>query len=164
CRLPAKGRVQGHDILVAEIEPVEGPDDIAIPFAEPARDAGRGGFCQRDIERGEALVEIVAADPHPRAAGQLADLRFARADQDRAANRVATEQRALRSAQNLDARDIAEFQRPANRAPDIDFVDIDADARIDGGCGIELPDAADEHDGSRRVAGKLAGRLELQTR
>src|SRR5690606_33733096 len=84
-------------------------------------------------------------------------------DQDGAANRVAAEQRALRAAQHFYAANIAEFDGPADRAADIYFVDVNADAGVHGRCGIELADAADEHDRSGAVARKLAGRLELQT-
>src|SRR5690606_36861428 len=104
---------------------------IAVALAEPARDAGGGGAGDGNVERGEAFEQVVAADAHAGPARELADLGLAGADQDRAADRVAAEQRALRAAQHLDAGDVAELERAADRAADIDFVDVDADAGID---------------------------------
>ena len=52
------------------------------------------------------------------AAAEFAELGLLGADQDRAADGVAAEQRALRPAQDLDARDIAEIDRAADAGPD----------------------------------------------
>src|SRR5690606_1778377 len=63
-----------------------------------------------------------------------------------------------------DAGDVAELERAADRAADVDFVDIDTDARIDRRGRVELADAADEYDRGRGVARELARRLELHAR
>src|SRR5690606_34461516 len=139
-------------------------NDVAVTLAETRRDARGRGFAEGQVERGEPFDEIVAARPDARAAGELAELWLAGADQDRAADRVAAEQRALRAAQDLDAADVAEFDRAADRATDVNLVDVDADARIDRSGRVQLAYAADECDRGGAVTRQLAGGLELQAR
>src|SRR5690606_30459159 len=128
-RLPTESAVESDDILITQVETVERTDDIAVALAEPARNARRSRVGDRNVERSKALDEIIASDAHPRPAGELAELGLARTDQDRTADRVAAGQRALRPAQHLDTGDVAELQRAANRAADIDLVDVDAHTR-----------------------------------
>ena len=68
----------------------------------------------------------------------------------------------MRPAQHLDVRDIPELHRAADRAAHIDIVDIDADAGIDRGGSVGLPDAADEDLGGRIVARQRTIGRELQ--
>ena len=90
--------------------------------------------------------------------------RVRRRHQDRAADRVATEQRALRSAQHLHVGDIAQRHRAADRVADVDVVDVQADAWIYGRSGIGLPDAADENLRRGVVARQRRVVRELQVR
>src|SRR5690606_33757299 len=163
-RLPTESAVQRHHVFVAEIEPVERSDDITVALAETTRNARRSRLGNRNVERSEAFDQVIASDAEPRLAGEFAELGLACTDQDRTADRVAAEQRALRPAQHLDTGDVAELQRAANRAADIDLVDVDAHTRVDRSGGVELSDAADEHHRSGGVTRELTGRLELQAR
>src|SRR6185369_5282079 len=146
-------------VLVAQIQAVERTDHIAVALAETARDPGRDRLAERDVERRETLVIIVAADTDPPPAVEHAELRLARAHQDRAADRVTTEQGALRTAKHFDPGNVAEIDRPADRAAKIDFVEIDADARVDRRSRIDLADAANEDHRGGAVPRKLAGGL-----
>ena len=62
---------------------------------------------------------------------------------DRAADRVAALERALRAAQDLDPLEIEQVEIGAGQRRIIDVVDIDADAGLVGRAEIELADAAD---------------------
>src|SRR5204863_4363304 len=88
---------------------------------------------------------------------------------ERAADRVASSESALRAAQNFDAVEVEEIEQVAGDRRVVDVVDIDADARLDGGVEVRLPDAADVRDEratERRVCGpqrdvrRLRGDLE----
>ena len=63
---------------------------------------------------------------------------------DRAADRIAAVQRALRPAQHLDALDIIDIQHGRLRTVEVDVVQIDAHALLETGYRILLADAADE--------------------
>ena len=69
---------------------------------------------------------------------------------DRAADRVAAIERALRPAQHLDPFDVIDVEQRALRPVEIDIVEIDADALFEAGNRILLADAADE-GGQRRI-------------
>src|SRR6185369_927021 len=71
------------------------------------------------------------------------------------AGRVAPEQRALRSAQQLDAIDVEEQEPGARHLADVDLVDIYGDRALDVGDEVAAGDAA---DGDRVV--RLAVRLQ----
>ena len=68
----------------------------------------------------------------------------------RAADGVATVERALRTAQHLDALDVVDVEDGGLRTVEVDVVEIDADALLEAGDRILLPDAADE-GAERRV-------------
>src|SRR5690606_24335737 len=112
--LPFERSVDRIDIVIAEIEAVEGADHIAVAIAEPARDSHRCGVAKWKVERSRTFEKIILAHAEACLARGYAQLRLAGLDQDRAANGVAAEQRALRTAQDLDAADVAQFDRPAD--------------------------------------------------
>ena len=62
---------------------------------------------------------------------------------DRAADRVAALERALRAAQDLDPLEVEQVEVRAGQRRIIDVVDIDADAGLEGRVEVELADAAD---------------------
>jgi hypothetical protein len=73
-------------------------------------------------------------------------------DAQRAAFGIASEQRALRPAQNFDALEVEQGGIEALLAAKIDAIDVDAHALVAGGLvGVERHDAADA-DGQRRLA------------
>jgi hypothetical protein len=69
--------------------------------------------------------------------------RCARDDADGAADRIAPEQRALRTVQDFDAFDVEQILVGADRACEIDAVDIDADPGIQVEGEVILADATD---------------------
>src|SRR5690606_39927822 len=80
---------------------------------------------------------------------------FARVKLDRAALRVHAGQRALRTAQDLDALEIEQVESRCRHRAEIDVVDINADARLDGRALIRLTDAADERAHRRALARRV---------
>jgi hypothetical protein len=74
---------------------------------------------------------------------------------DRAADRVAAVERALRPAQHLDPLDVVNVEHGRLRAVEEDVVEIEADARLEAGDRILLADAADE--GGQRGVGAARG-------
>jgi hypothetical protein len=80
---------------------------------------------------------------------------------DRAADRVAAVERALRAAQHLDPLDVVDFEHRRLGSVQVDVVEIEADARLEAGDRVLLADAADE-GGERRVG--AARRLEGDVR
>ena len=108
-------------------------------------------------------MQIVLAHAHSHgAAGTFA--RCIGREQHRPADGVAAEQRALRSAQDLYVRNIAEVHGAADRASHVHLVDVDTDAGIDRGRRIGLTDAANENLRGGVVAGERPVRVELQIR
>ena len=63
---------------------------------------------------------------------------------DRAADRVAAVERALRPAQNFDPLDVVDVEHRGLRTVEIDVVEIEADALLEPGDRVLLADAADE--------------------
>ncbi len=73
-------------------------------------------------------------------------VRLAGEQLQRAADRVASGERALRAAQNLDAVEVEEVDQVAGDRRVVDVVDIDADAGLDRRIEVRLADAADVRD------------------
>src|SRR5690606_9668366 len=136
---------------------------VAVTLTRPARESRRDALAKRDGHGTEHFAQVVLTDSGAKRRFELVAGQD-RVDQHGAADRVATEQRALRSAEHLDIVDVEKVHRPADRAAHVDVVDIDADARVDGRGGIELTDAAYEDDRRGVVARELAVARELQAR
>ena len=77
---------------------------------------------------------------------------------DGAADGVLAVERALRSAQHFDARDVVDVEQRALRPGDVDVVDVEADAGIDAPQRIGLADAAHERGERRRLVASLIDR------
>ena len=75
---------------------------------------------------------------------------------DRAADRVAAVERALRPAQHLDPLDVVNVEHGGLRAVEIDVVEIEADAGLEAGDRILLADAADEGGQGRVGAARVS--------
>ena len=74
------------------------------------------------------------------------ELGLAREQLDGATDGVASGERSLRAAQNLDALEIQEIEHVARDRRVVDVVDVDADARLHRRVEVRLPYAADERD------------------
>src|SRR6185369_9354567 len=81
-------------------------------------------------------------------------IRLLREDADRAAGRVAAEQRPLRPAQHFDAVDVQHTQHRAASARHIDAIDVEADAAFAGGAAA----AGNAADGEIRGVVAVAAR------
>ncbi len=149
----------GGDVLVVLLFTGKqvGAEAVAVVFGEGAADGE--GVAQRDGGRDQGIALIIAAD---RAAPHELELVAETLGHvlDRAADGVAAVERALRTAQDLDATHIEDVEHGALRASDIDVVDIEAHARLEAPERILLADAADEGDQGRvGAAGDLDGRV-----
>src|SRR5690606_3670098 len=125
--------------------------DVTVAIA---RDAGYTGenFLGHHREVG-ARLQITPAEAAARSLDVPAfgpRARLARVQLDRAALRVHAGQRTLRAAQDFDALEIEQVERRSGDRAEVDVVDVDADARLDGRALIRLTDAADER--AHRVA------------
>ncbi len=94
--------------LVAAVDVVAGVEIlcVAVALIRNARDAQRGLFAERQVDRALALQLAVVAGLEFDIAAELADLRLLRQHVDGAARGIAAVQRALRPAQHFDALDV----------------------------------------------------------
>src|SRR5690606_13170984 len=130
--------------LVSGLEKLLGPvrdefleareaDTTLIPLAVLRREGHRAEqlpLHEREI-RGRTHVEpLERAGGHLRACGELV-ARPARDHVDRAADRIAAEQRALRTLQDLDTLDVEHIDVRADAAREIDIVDVNPDAGLE---------------------------------
>src|SRR5665213_1615450 len=90
--------------------------------------------------------------------------RIARHDADGAADGVTSEQSALRAFEDFDARDVEEIDVRADRASEINAVQIDAHAGIEVEREVVLADAADRGREHRGVAGERRAAVEVDVR
>src|SRR5690606_27981087 len=160
-----EGRYVRIGMHAAVVEPLH----VAVARSAHSRDAG--------IELVRNDREVAAApdfDPVQRAVGQrdraaaiLA--RLSRIELDRAADRVTAGQRALRTAQHLDAIEVEQIEQRARQRRVVDVVDVDTDARLERVVEVRLTDAANESDhrrtdtrarGFQRDVRRLRGNLE----
>ncbi len=142
---------------------------VAVALLRRECETGRQVIRDRYINRAGEIVAIEAAGCHLDLA--LEDVAgLACDDADRPADRIATEQGALRPFQNLDALDIQKVLVRADRPRVIDAIDINADAWVEVEGEIVLADAADrrrEHgirSGKRRSLVKVDVRREIAQR
>jgi len=79
---------------------------------------------------------------------------------DRAADRIAAVERALRATQNLDPLDVVDVEHRSLRSVEIDVVDVNADALLEAGDRVLLADAANERrEGAVGAAADLEGHV-----
>jgi hypothetical protein len=83
-------------------------------------------------------------------------------DVERACERVAPEQRALRPAQHFDVVDIEQVEVRAEQHRVIDIVDVEGDRRLAGEPGIARADAADERRHARTERALHAAELGIR--
>jgi hypothetical protein len=134
----AGDRVGIAGALIAERDALE----EATAVGRRERDRGEQRVRQRHVDRAAHLHQIVAADRHVTARAEIL-ARIVRHDGNSAADGIAAEQGALRPLEHLDALYIGKVLVRADRAGEIDAVQIDADARIDVEGEIVGTDAAD---------------------
>lgn len=133
---------------------------IAVVLVFHERQARRDAFRDRSAD-GTLEAELIIA-----AVGDIHVpvefiARLGGDDVDETARRVAAEERALRSLQNLDAADVEQLLHAGAARRLIDFIDVEGVRRFDVASEIVLRNAADRDEtGNRRAA----GRNELQTR
>ncbi len=134
--------------------------DEAVAASAREREAPGDLAAERTGDRGLGLEEVVAAVTHLDVTFGR-EVRPAARDVDRACRRVLAEERALRSAQHFDLRDVEEVERRSGRARVEHAVDVETDARLDAVVG-QAERRAHAADGHRRVA--RVGRVELDGR
>lgn len=131
-------------ILLARHRIVGGAAALGDERVQLDADIGEAG----QVEMGFDLIAVIVHDAHGLAEVKIA-ARLPADDAERAAGRIAAEQRALRPLQHLDPFDVEQGRAQTLRAAEIDAVNIDADARVAAGLvGVERHDAANA-DGQR---------------
>ncbi len=117
------------------------PVDIAVLLLRHAGDAREERIGDLEIQAGAQIDPVTAAIGDFGIAARPFGL--LRIELDRAADRVAAGERALRAAQDLDAVEIEQIEHRSGQGRIIDVVDIEADPRLQRRAGIILADAAD---------------------
>ena len=132
---------------------VEDVEDVAVEFAADRGDAGAQRIAERAGNPGAQLVFVVLVEARADVAVEgLA--RALRRYVDDTGRCVFAEQRALRTAQHLDALEIVEIGEGLAGAAEHDAVDHGRDAGFGGDAERDRADAA---HGQRAVAGRVAG-------
>ena len=137
------------------------PLDVAVlPFGA-ADHAERQSIADAEVIGAAHLVTVAAAARQLDVAG-IVPTRLFRDQAQCAADRVASKQRTLRPAQNFDPFEVEHVEDRTVSRGVIDVVDIEADARLERGQKVDLPQAADERlVGLRTVAGAAAGHFDI---
>jgi hypothetical protein len=151
ARLPFKDSTSREPLGLAQVLATIEIVDESITLAGQRREAGAHGVRNRDIERRAQLGAVVRAGRQLHRTAKLA-FRAARADQDRTADTVASEQRTLRAAQHLDRLDVGEIKDTADAAGEIHIVDVQAHAGFGAERHFVGADAPDEYRGSAGAA------------
>src|SRR5690606_6368797 len=125
---------------------------VAVLQLGNARQAGRERLADTDVGACPQ-VDPVAAAVGGRDGRAVVAARTLRVELDRAADRVAPGERALRTAQDLDAVEVEQVEHRAGQRRVIDVVDVEADARLERGVEVVLADAANAR-GHRRAEGR----------
>ena len=131
----------------------------AVARLDAEGESGAKAIGDRHRYRPAHLEQLVAAQRHV-ALGFECVTRIGRDDGDRAADRIAAEQSALRPLQYFHPLDIEQILVRADRAGEIDAVEINADARIDVEGEIVGPDTA--NIGGQNGGGTGKGRARVQ--
>jgi hypothetical protein len=116
--------------------------DVTVLALGDTRDAREQRVRQREVAAGAQIDAVARAVGHGDVAGVVA-LRLARVQLDRAADGVASGQRALRATQDLDTLEVEQVEHRAGQRGVVHVVHIDADAGLQRGVEIALADAAD---------------------
>ena len=133
----------GPDVLVVIFETVGQIVAKAAARQPRARCADAHQIGKRHARGNHRLGLVIAAIGDPRLERRVLRQRLGHIF-DRAADRVAAIERALRAAQHLDALDIIDIEHGGLWPVEIDIVEIDADALLETGNRVLLADAADE--------------------
>ncbi len=156
-RLPLERNASAEAVLVALAAAVEQTLLVAVAGFIGSNRAHCEIVAQRHVDH---ALEIGAVEP----AGRRFELqvkfvlRLDGIDDDRAADGVLAEQRALRPAQDLHISDVGHVEQRTDRAGDIDAIDIDAHAGIHGNVEVGLTDAADERGDRGAGTGDVGNR------
>ena len=103
------------------------------------------------VQVGAAAKGVAAAEGHLLLQAEFA-ARCRGGHADCAGSGVSAKQRALRTAQYLDTLDVGKIEDRADRATDIDAIQVHADLGVDGVVGRPRGDAADGHQRDRAYA------------
>src|SRR5690606_14251705 len=123
-------RPVGQHVALVQVVARDDVRHVAIAIRLRHRECGADGIAERQVHEAFDFAVVEVADIDARHAAQLV-VRLSRNQVDRAGNRVLAEQRALRSAQHLDAFEIQELLVDRGRLADVDAVDVYADAGIE---------------------------------
>ena len=149
---PAHGEPAGEGVGVAEIDAVRESAHEAVAVCVARTETRQDRIGQRHVGRETRAAQIVRTDLDFDRAAKL--LRGGlRAHRDGAADRVAAEKSALRSAQHFDRLQIEQVHDRADRAGDVHLIQVQADAGIGVQREVDLADAANEE----RAGGVVAG-------
>ena len=164
-RLPQRGHAQA---LAVDVVPVglalHRIVDPAVPLRDETihLDADPGNL--RKVHMRLHVVAVEVAHPGRDIRAELAR-RLARHDAERAAHRVAAEDRALRTAQHLDALDVEHFRAEALRATQINPIHVNTHHRVAADlAGVRRHDAAHaDHQGRRAAIGRCHAKRRNRT-
>jgi hypothetical protein len=137
--------------------------DVTVALARTGRNARPEPVGNRQVDRDECFPQVVVADSHTNGSAELV-ARQCRGEQHGAADRVTSEQRALRTAQNLDAGDVAKIHDAADGAAHVHLVNVQTHAGIDTRRTVGLADTANEYLRRRIVAGQRTVGCKLEIR
>ncbi len=157
-RLPQKGCPTAYCIGIAKFEAII-TLDVTILFLRQQREAAEQIIRDRHIDRTLEINPVIRAVGCCHIAFKFIVWLFRR-DADRTTVGVTAKQRALRSAQHFNTFDIDQVEDTANRARNINTVDIQTDTGFGRRQKFFLPDTANI-DG-RRIAGTTEARIVLK--
>ena len=159
--IPEEVEATAEHVIAALLYSIE-PVHIAVAIAREKRRAGSERIGQRQVDAAGQIAPRVGPD---RAAHLRPETisRCTRRDIDRTADRVATEQRALRAPQHFHSLQIEQFDQRADRAAVVRTVHVQPDARLGRRQEVVLTYAANEHDGCgrRARAGAAEGEIHI---
>ena len=145
-------QAEGEKVLVADLVAIGDIGEVAVAPLVAERRFHRDIVEFAEVEQSVEGLAIKTTDTQAHAAAELA-CRLLSYDMDQAANGIFAEQRALRSAQYLNALDIQGLEDGAVRAAHEHAVDHDADGRIEGFLDVLKADAAQGNGGVIGAAG-----------
>ncbi len=149
-RVPVGAHAEGVDALrVVVLLAGELVLAVAIATVDGGAAADRQRVAERQYARGNEVVLRIGAERELGVEARLVAERLGHV-LDRAADRVAAVQRALRAAQHFEALDVVNVEHGALRAGHVHVVNVETDAGLETPERVLLADAADEGD-QRRV-------------
>ena len=165
CRGTPDDRAAGRlTVVVAHVESVVvDARHVPVPLADGQRHAPEQPVPQRPVCRGGQVGHAVVAELHPHASARFG-VRPPGVHRHGSANRVAPEERPLRSAQHLDAFHVDEVHHRSHRARHVYPVDVDRNTGIRHRQEVTLPHAPDVELRRGFRARESAGVVEVDVR